>query len=80
MFLKNVLQDVCPVCRETITIQEDTLHFTPPDKEQELQFTASEDMKIWQMNMAARLQKQKENDGIIDVEAEKNKFLFSLNV
>jgi hypothetical protein len=43
----------------------------------EITFQPSDDFKIWQKNMAELYLKQKEKGGIIDVDAEKNRYLLT---
>ena len=75
MFL---LQLLCPVCREEISYSEESFPETPV--EEKVIFIPSEDMIKQQAKMAAMLEKQRQCGGLIDVEAEKNKFLISTDV
>ncbi|KAL4223522.1 NF-kappaB binding [Mactra antiquata] len=64
---------VCPVCRESIHVElSDLSTSNDPDN---FTYIPSDDIKQLQDKMAAVLQRQKACGGIIDVEAEKNKFL-----
>ena len=68
----------CPVCREEISYDLEYLRSQVYDKtKDEITFQPSDDFKIWQKNMAELYLKQKEKGGIIDVDAEKNRYLLT---
>jgi len=75
----------CPVCREYISDQHynlsDLLNSSPPqaDLADLPKNSIPEDVKKLQRKMEALFQKQKKKGGIIDLEAEKNKFLVVTN-
>ncbi len=71
-------QVVCPVCREPITFDLAALASSPPPALHQETITLSEDMKILQRKMSRLFEKQKAKGGIIDVEAEKNKYYLTL--
>lgn len=68
---KNKL--TCPVCREVIKYELEDFETVPP--EDKFEFTPTAEMRELQTKMAEILERQKARGGIIDVEAEKNKFL-----
>jgi len=76
---------LCPVCRECISEQHynlsDLLNSNPPRAEMSdlPKNSITEDIKMLQKKMQKLFQKQKEKGGIIDLEAEKNKFLVVTN-
>ncbi|XP_072024775.1 uncharacterized protein [Amphiura filiformis] len=71
---------VCAVCREVITYDLEQLCSTPRRKAPDVQYKPDLDMVKLQKKMAALYQKQKEKGGIIDVEAESNRFLIDISV
>ncbi|XP_060081294.1 E3 ubiquitin-protein ligase RNF25-like [Ylistrum balloti] len=67
---------LCPVCREIIYYDIDLLSLSQGQvKEDDCQYTPSADILKWQVEMAAILEAQRQKGGVIDLEAEKNKFL-----
>lgn len=68
----------CPVCREEISYDTDDLTMSPV--EEKVFFQPSEEMRTVQAQMAAMLEKQRAKGGLIDVDAEKNKFLLKDDV
>lgn len=74
----TVFQMVCPVCREDINYKLEDLNSVPV--EDSFVFIASAEMRDMQARMEAILIRQKANGGIIDVEAEKNKYLVKNDV
>ena len=73
-----ILQVQCPVCREEIGYEEDSLTFSPV--EEKFLFKPTDEMKQLQAEMAKKLEKQRAAGGLIDVDAEKNKFLLKNDV
>ncbi len=73
-------QVVCAVCREPITYDLEQLCSAPRRKTTNVQYKPDHEMKQLQKKMAALYKKQKEQGGIIDVEAESNKFLIDISV
>ncbi|CAG2194202.1 AO7 [Mytilus edulis] len=68
----------CPVCREELSYDAEFLQddFSKLKKDETF-YQPSCDMRVWQKNMAELYLKQKDKGGIIDVEAEKNKYLLT---
>jgi len=66
---------VCPVCREVITYDISALGSVKPISDNNDVFRPSPSVRKLQRQMAALFARQKAKGGIIDVEAEKNKFL-----
>lgn len=68
----------CPVCREEISYVQEFLQddFSNLTKDETF-YQPSCDLRVWQKNMAELYLKQKEKGGIIDVEAEKNRYLLT---
>ena len=66
------------MCREEIGYDADSLTFSPI--EEKFFFKPTEDMRQMQAEMAERLEKQRAVGGLIDVNAEKNKFLLTNDV
>ncbi|KAK3576129.1 hypothetical protein CHS0354_043097 [Potamilus streckersoni] len=71
----------CPVCREEITyevlnLEKDFFNKMEEDEE-EVHIQPSEELRKWQKDMDAIRQRQAERGGIIDVEANRNKFLLT---
>ncbi|XP_053375572.1 uncharacterized protein DDB_G0290685-like [Mercenaria mercenaria] len=64
---------VCPVCREEIHYKFDDFDTSP--LEDDFVFTPTDEMREVQAHMAAMLEQQRAKGGIIDVEAERNKYL-----
>lgn len=71
-----MFQIVCPVCREPIEYDLKYLRTQTSGKEEkEEKVTLSQDIRELQQRMANLFARQKAKGGIIDVEAERNKFL-----
>ncbi|XP_052797910.1 dentin sialophosphoprotein-like [Mya arenaria] len=68
---KNKLQ--CPICREEISYEPNSLQSLL--SEEPIKYVPSPEMRALQKKMAATLERQRAKGGIIDVEAEKNKYL-----
>ena len=68
----------CPVCREEISYEADTLSYSPV--EEKMIFSPTQEMRLMQTKMAAMLEKQRAAGGLIDVDAEKNRFLLKDDV
>ena len=69
-------QVVCPVCRDPVTYDLTQLRKHPvPDDLHPSAISVNPDVLILQQQMESLFLKQKKQGGIIDVEAEKNKFL-----
>ncbi|XP_067671508.1 protein starmaker-like [Haliotis asinina] len=78
MHLNNEHQQpkvVCPVCRDEITYDLDELKEAPAVDADDIHYTPSSAVKQLQRDMAVLYEKQKAKGGIIDLEAEKNRFL-----
>ncbi|XP_071093457.1 zinc finger CCCH domain-containing protein 13-like [Haliotis cracherodii] len=78
MHLNNERQQpkvVCPVCRDEITFDLDELKEAPAADADAVHYTPSSAMVQLQRDMADLYAKQKAKGGIIDLEAEKNRFL-----
>lgn len=70
----------CPVCRVPVTfVVPDDTDFPPPASALDDSFTVTEDLKQLQNKMADLYKKQRDKGGIIDVEAEKKKFLLEIS-
>ena len=74
-----VRQPVCAVCREPVTCDLSQLDNAPPPGTASEVYTPDEAMRDMQAKMAALYQRQKEKGGIIDVEAENNKYLLHIS-
>ncbi|XP_071957154.1 uncharacterized protein [Antedon mediterranea] len=73
------LEIVCPVCREPISYQsEQNVHVGLMSDKDEL-FVPDDNMRKWQEKMKELYKKQADQGGIIDVEAESNKFLLDIS-
>ena len=71
-------QIVCPVCRDYMGLTAaDMEGAAPPLHEQPLDFVPDESLLQLQRDMAAKLETQKQNGGVIDLEAERKKYLLS---
>ncbi|GLV45063.1 uncharacterized protein CBL_14364 [Carabus blaptoides fortunei] len=70
-------QPLCPVCREPITCDVESLRQAPPplDLENARQFEVTAELRALQAKMAALFLHQQSRGGIIDVEAEESKLL-----
>ncbi len=66
---------VCPVCREPISYDQEVVAQTSASSTDEEKYDLSPEIRQLQQNMAILFAKQKAKGGIIDVEAERNKFL-----
>ncbi|XP_046555075.1 uncharacterized protein DDB_G0287625-like isoform X2 [Haliotis rubra] len=78
MHLNNEHQQpkvVCPVCRDEITYDLDELKEAPAADADDDPYTPSSAVVQLQKDMAVLYAKQKAKGGIIDLEAEKNRFL-----
>lgn len=69
---------MCPVCREEIDYYMDDLCSGP--EEDVTAFTPTPELRALQEKMAALFERQKASGGIIDLEAERNKFLLTEDV
>ncbi|KAL3858195.1 hypothetical protein ACJMK2_012799 [Sinanodonta woodiana] len=71
----------CPMCREDITHEilnlEKDIFNKMEEVEEEVHIQPSEELRKWQKEMDAIRQRQAERGGIIDVEANRNKFLLT---
>ncbi|CAE1262313.1 RNF25 [Acanthosepion pharaonis] len=68
---------VCPVCRENISYDLDSWLGAPEPCKDNSAFKLSDDLVLQQKQMAALLEKQRVKGGLIDLEAERNKYLIS---
>lgn len=66
---------VCPVCRLPINYDLASLEEAKEPNSGSTVYTLTEKDKATQQKMAEMYQRQKDNGGIIDLEAEKNKYL-----
>ncbi|KAL2719062.1 E3 ubiquitin-protein ligase RNF25 [Vespula squamosa] len=73
----NKFQAICPVCRESIHCDVESLWSAPPpiDVEAATDFSVTAELKELQKQMAALYLRQQERGGIIDLEAEGVKML-----
>ena len=73
----NSFQRLCPVCREVITVDMETLSKAAPPEERESarNFELDENLVTLQKKMAALFKHQQSRGGIIDLEAEESKLL-----
>ena len=71
---------MCAVCREPITYDLEQLCSAPRHQTADVHYKPDQDMLELQKKMAALYVKQKEQGGIIDIEAESNKFLIDISV
>ena len=69
---------VCPVCREEICYKFDDLDASPI--EDKFVFEPTPELQEMQARMASMFEKQKAKGGIIDIEAERNKYLIKHGV
>ncbi len=69
---------MCPVCREPLNTGLQDVPFTPAKSDNLADVTLNDDIREMQQRMAALYEKQKAKGGIIDVEAEKNKYYLTL--
>lgn len=67
------------MCRIPIEFDEWNVDYPPPEESDESNFTLSEEIIELQKKMADLFQKQVQKGGIIDVEAEKNKYLLEIS-
>uniref|UniRef100_T1J6D0 RING-type domain-containing protein n=1 Tax=Strigamia maritima TaxID=126957 RepID=T1J6D0_STRMM len=72
---------VCPVCREVIIYELSTLESAPQPVECEsaAAFEITRDLRQLQVEMAGLFQRQLSRGGIIDLDAEKNKYLLEIS-
>ena len=68
------------MCREPITYDLEQLNSAPKRQDVSIKYQADDEMKKLQRKMARLFQKQKKKGGIIDIEAESNKFLLDISV
>lgn len=68
---------MCPVCRENISYDLDSWLGAPEPSKDNSAFKLSDDLVLQQKQMAALLEKQRVKGGLIDLEAERNKYLIS---
>ncbi len=73
-----VEQVVCPVCRDVLNYDMDSLTTSALPADDQFQAQLTDDIRQIQHKMAALFEKQKAKGGIIDVEAEKNKYYLAL--
>lgn len=68
----NKFQAICPVCRESINCDVESLWSAPPpiDVEAAIDFSVTAELRELQKQMAALFLRQQERGGIIDLEAE----------
>ncbi|KAG7209061.1 hypothetical protein KM043_015218 [Ampulex compressa] len=73
----NAFQAICPVCRESINCDVESLWSAPPpiDVEAATDFSVSAELRELQNQMAALFLRQQQRGGIIDLEAEGVKML-----
>ncbi|XP_033106144.1 uncharacterized protein DDB_G0290685-like isoform X2 [Anneissia japonica] len=78
---KKELKIVCPVCREPISYVSDleTKGLEVVKSVEDDSFEPDESMRRWQEEMKKLFNKQKEKGGIIDLEAESNRFLLDIS-
>ena len=72
------MQFTCPVCREVINVDLDMLRQAPPPYEVRHfteEFQPDDKFKTWKKEMEEEYEKQKAKGGIIDREANDNRFL-----
>ncbi len=72
-------QPVCAVCREPVTYDLSQLDNAPAPKANHEVYTPDAELLKLQRRMAALYRRQKERGGIIDIEAESNKFLIDIS-
>lgn len=72
-----ILQAICPVCRESINCDVESLWSAPPpiDLEAATEFCVTAELRELQKQMSALFLKQQARGGIIDPEAEDVKML-----
>lgn len=72
-----ILQAICPVCRESINCDVESLWSAPPpiDVEAATDFSVTAELRELQKQMAALYLRQQQRGGIIDLEAEGVKML-----
>ncbi|GAB1598041.1 GATA zinc finger domain-containing protein 14-like [Argonauta hians] len=68
---------VCPVCREAILYDLDSWLNAPEPIQDEDSFQLSSELISKQEEMAVIFERQRANGGLIDIEAERNKYLIS---
>lgn len=73
----NLYQVVCPVCREALTDVQDIMDAPPSPETGKFVFKKDEALEMLQEEMAKLFAQQKAKGGIIDLEAEKNKYLIT---
>lgn len=66
---------MCPICREAISYNKQAVENVTPDDPKPQLPPLSKDVRAMQCQMAELFIKQKAKGGIIDLEAEKNKYL-----
>ncbi|GFU57811.1 e3 ubiquitin-protein ligase RNF25 [Nephila pilipes] len=69
---------LCPMCRLQIHFQGSEDLYAPPSAKDD-EFVIDEEVLAFQRKMADLYQKQVEKGGIIDIEAEKNKYLLEIS-
>ncbi|GFY50170.1 e3 ubiquitin-protein ligase RNF25 [Trichonephila inaurata madagascariensis] len=69
---------LCPMCRLTIEFNGSEDLYPPPTAKED-EFIIDEELLTFQKKMADIYQKQVEKGGIIDIEAEKNKYLLEIS-
>ncbi|XP_035228270.1 E3 ubiquitin-protein ligase RNF25-like isoform X1 [Stegodyphus dumicola] len=72
-------QLLCPMCRIPIQFEDSEELFPPPFAADDDTFIMNEEILELQKKMAELFQHQFEKGGIIDIEAEKNKFLLEIS-
>ena len=68
---------LCPVCREPLDLNLDWLAQAKAPSGEKFTYRPTKEMRELQKKMAAMFSRQKDKGAIIDVEAERNKFLIS---
>ncbi|XP_038053801.1 dentin sialophosphoprotein-like [Patiria miniata] len=76
---ENEEESVCPVCREPVICDLGQLEGAPPPNSIQEVYTPNQVLRDMQREMAALYRRQKEKGGIIDIEAENNKFLIHIS-
>lgn len=67
------------MCRIPIKFEAYEEHYPPPEASDDCDFVLTEEISEIQKRMADLYQKQVEKGGIIDIEAEKNKYLLEIS-
>ena len=68
---------VCPVCREPLDPESASVSCEVIDDPEDHSFVMTSELKAQQQERAAMFERQKAKGGIIDLEAEKKKFLIN---